>query len=84
MPPTANLDNLKKQRDKINARIRLLQNKEQSKERKDNTRRKILVGSYYLDLASKNDSFSDIKSLMDNYLTRDSDRSLFDLMPIKK
>ena len=84
MTSASNLDSLKKKRDIINARIRLVQNREQSKERKDNTRRKILIGSYYLDQANKNNSFNDIVKLMDSYLTRDSDRMLFDLTPIKK
>ena len=84
MASASNLDSLKKKRDIINARIRLVQNREQSKERKDNTRRKILIGSYYLDQANKNNSFNDIVKLMDSYLTRDSDRLLFDLTPIKK
>jgi large subunit ribosomal protein L7/L12 len=84
MAPPSDLDSLKKKRDIINARIRLVQNREQSKERKDNTRRKILIGSYYLDQANKNNSFNDIVKLMDSYLTRDSDRMLFDLPPIKK
>ena len=84
MAPAANLDSLKKKRDVLNARIRLIQNREQSKERKDNTRRKILIGSYYLDQANKNNSFDDVVKLMDSYLTRDSDRKLFGLTPVKK
>ena len=84
MASASNLDSLKKKRDIINARIRLVQNREQSKERKDNTRRKILIGSYYLDQANKNNSFDEIIKLMDSYLTRDSDRMLFGLKPIKK
>ena len=84
MASTRNLDSLKKKRDVINARIRLITNREQSKDRKDATRRKILIGSYYLDQANKNNSFNDIVKLMNSYLTRDSDRMLFDLTPIKK
>ena len=84
MALAANLDSLKKKRDVLNARIRLMQNREQSKERKDNTRRKILIGSYYLDKANKNNSFDDVVKLMDSYLTRDSDRKLFGLTPVKK
>ena len=80
----SDLDSLKKKRNIINARIRLMQNREQSKERKDNTRRKILIGSYYLELSNKNNSFDSVVKLMDSYLTRDSDRMLFDLPPIKK
>ena len=84
MNSASNLDSLKKKRDIINARIRLMQNREQSKERKDNTRRKILIGSYYLDQSNKNNSFDGIVQLMDSYLIRDSDRMLFGLKPIKK
>ena len=84
MAPPSDLDSLKKKRDIINARIRLMQNREQSKERKDNTRRKILIGSFYLEQANKNNSFDSIVKLMNSYLTRDSDRMLFDLPPIKK
>jgi|LauGreDrversion4_2_1035121.scaffolds.fasta_scaffold03463_4 hypothetical protein len=84
MAPSSDLDSLKKKRNIINARIRLMQNREQSKERKDNTRRKILIGSYYLEQANKNNSFDSVVKLMDSYLTRDSDRMLFDLLPIKK
>ena len=53
MASASNLDSLKKKRDIINARIRLVQNREQSKERKDTTRRKILIGSYYLEQSNK-------------------------------
>lgn len=84
MAASVKLDALKKKRDALNARIRLVQNREQFKERKDNTRRKILIGSYYLDQANKNDSYEGIVKLMDSYLTRDSDRLLFGLTPIKK
>jgi hypothetical protein len=84
MAPPSDLDSLKKKRDVINARIRLMQNREQSKERKDNTRRKILIGSYYLEQANKNNSFDSVVKLMDSYLTRDSDRLLFGLKTVKK
>lgn len=84
MAPPSDLDSLKKKHDIINARIRLMQNREQSKERKDNTRHKILIGSYYLEQANKNNSFDSVVKLMDSYLTRDSDCMLFDLSPIKK
>ena len=84
MASASNLDSLKKKRDIIIARIRLAQNREKSKERKDNTRRKILIGSYYLEKSNKNNSFDSVVKLMNSYLTRDSDRMLFDLPPIKK
>ena len=84
MTSSSKIDSLKKKRDTINARIKLLQNREQLKERKADTRRKILLGSYYLDQAKQNDSYDDIVKLMDSYLTRTSDRALFDLEPLEK
>jgi hypothetical protein len=73
------LTKLKEKREQINTRIQLMENREKHKERKNETRRKILLGSYYLDNAEKNGTFEEIKKIMDKYLTRDSDRLLFDL-----
>ena len=73
------LEKLKEQRDKLNARIQLAEARDKVLERKKDTRRKILVGSYYLDHALKNNEWDALKNLLDNFLTRDSDRKLFDL-----
>lgn len=77
------IETLKKKRDALNNRIRLVQNRESRQKRKYDTRRKILVGSYYLDKAKKNNSYADLVKTLDSFLTRDSDRKLFDLPPIK-
>ena len=42
-----NLDNLKQKRSQINARIQKLEASEKAKSRKQETRRKILVGAFY-------------------------------------
>lgn len=73
------LDALKKKRDAINSRIRLVQNRELRQKRKDDTRRKILVGSYFLDKTKKDGSFEELSAKLDKFLVRDSDRKLFDL-----
>ena len=78
------VDALKKKRDVLNARIKLVQNRESMKYKKDLMRRKILVGTYYLEQANKNGTFDDLAKLMDGFLIRDSDRKVFDLKPIKK
>lgn len=78
------IDTLKKKRDALNARIKLVQNRENKKHKKDLTKQKILIGSYYLEQANKNDGFDDLVKLMDKFLTRTSDRRVFDLKPIKK
>lgn len=78
------LDALKKKRDTINSRIRLVQNRELRQKRKDDTRRKILVGSYFLDKTKKDGSFEELSAKLDKFLVRDSDRKLFDLPYLKK
>jgi large subunit ribosomal protein L7/L12 len=73
------LEKLKEQREKLNARIQQKESRLKATERKVDTRKKILVGSYYLDHAIKENKIDEIKSMMDKYLKRNSDRSLFDL-----
>lgn len=73
------LEKLKEQREKLNARIQQKESRLKSTERKIETRKKILVGSYYIDHAIKENKIDEIKSMMDKYLTRNSDRHLFDL-----
>ncbi len=73
------LERLKEQRAKIEARIQAVENRSKHAQRKQDTRRKILIGSYYFDKAIKDNKLEDIKKLMDDYLTRDSDRKLFEL-----
>jgi hypothetical protein len=77
------IQKLKKQKDVILARIQKMEAIEKHKERKRDTRRKILVGSYYLDKAKKENNMHEIKSIMAKFLKRDCDKILFDL-PIKK
>lgn len=78
------LERLKEQRAKIEARIQATEARNKHAQRKQDTRRKILVGSYYFDKAIKENKLDEIKKLMDDYLTRDSDRKLFDLVAIQK
>ena len=78
------LDALKKKRDAINNRIRLVQNRELRQKRKDDTRRKILAGSYFLDRTKKDSAFEELAAKLDGFLVRDSDRKLFDLPCLKK
>ncbi len=73
------LEKLKQQRDKLNARIQQKEARLKASERKTDTRKKILVGSYYLDHAIKENKFDEIIKIMDKYLKRNSDRALFDL-----
>jgi hypothetical protein len=72
------LERLKEQRAKLEARIQAAEARAKQSERKQDTRRKILVGSYHLDKAIKENKLADLKQLMDGYLTRENDRKLFD------
>lgn len=76
---TTNVQKLKAQRDKINARIQAAEARSKSVERKQDARRKILVGAYYLDMAQKEGKQEQLIKRMDEFLTRDSDRKLFNL-----
>jgi len=72
------IEKLKKQRDQLNLRIQKTEALEKSRERKRDTRRKILIGAYFLDQAKSNGTFDDLCKRMETYLTRESDRALFD------
>ena len=73
------LDKLKLQQNKLKARIQKIESVEKHKDRKQDTRRKILIGSYFLDQAMQAGTLDDIKKQMAEFLTRNSDRALFDL-----
>ena len=77
------LEGLKKKQEQLKAQIQTMEATEKSRERKRETRRKILIGAYYIDKAKEKDSFDNIVKLMDGYLNRDSDRVLFNLEPIE-
>lgn len=79
-PISPTLERLKKQRAVIDARIQATEARSNHAKRKQDTRRKILIGSYFLDKAIKENKLDEIKKLMDNYLSRDSDRKLFELV----
>lgn len=70
---------LKDKQSKIKARIQNLQASDKSKERKMETRRKVLVGAYYLEKAKESKKMDELNSLMDSYLSRNFDRVLFGL-----
>jgi large subunit ribosomal protein L7/L12 len=78
-PSKQSLEKLKEQREKLNARIQKKESLLKSSERKKETRKKILIGSYYLDQAIKENKWDEIKSILDKYLSRNADRELFDL-----
>lgn len=80
--PPNRLESLKKKKEQLAAQIQLLEAAEKTRERKKETRRKILIGTYILDKALKNGTFNQIVSELDTYLTRSADRALFGLSEI--
>ncbi len=78
------LATLKKKQEQLKAQIQAVESAEKNRERKRDTRRKILIGAYYFDKAKSEGKFDDILKIMDNYLKRNSDRVLFDLTPLEK
>ena len=76
------LKQLKAQKQAIEARERT---KKKEQERKDDTRRKILLGSYLIKKIQSNEANKDkVLAELDDYLTEDRDRQLFNLPPINE
>ena len=74
------LDDLLKKREQLNAQIQKERNKQSKQKRKDDTRRKILLGSLMMDLMKKGElDEKKIMKRLDGFLTRDTDRKLFAL-----
>lgn len=73
--------------DKLDEKIKQLREKKKqiqardtAKQRKEDTRKKILIGSTIMSAIKNNKmQWSTIKTLLDENLTRDNDRVLFDL-----
>lgn len=75
----------KKKLSQINEKIKDQETREREKERKLDTRRKIIIGGLARNHMEKNKSSEFAKlmhRLMDEYVVKDADRSLFDLPPL--
>lgn len=71
------LQKLKEKKQKLENRIRLEENRLNHKQRQIDTRKKILVGAYYLSKFANNPEV--ITNELDHYLDRPQDRELFGL-----
>ena len=77
---TQKIEQIMKRRDELNAQLKALRIKEQAQNRKNDTRRKILIGSVILKMIKSGDMQQHkLDNIMDKYLDRDQDRALFDL-----
>ena len=74
------LDDLLKKREQLNAQIQKERNKHSRQKRKEDTRRKILLGALMMDLMKKGElDEKKIMKKLDGFLTKDIDRKLFAL-----
>ena len=74
------LATLREQRDQLEAKIKKLQGQARAQERKQDTRRKILLGSYMLAEAGRQGrDLLALGKMLDSHLKRPSDRRLFGL-----
>ena len=71
------LEKLKTQRQKLDARIQKMEARGKVQSRKQDVRRKILIGAYYLGQAIKEGTVPQLRELMNTFLTRESDKKLF-------
>ncbi|CZI42114.1 TPA: mobilization protein [Legionella pneumophila] len=78
------LDALKKKQEQLRSQIQKLESLEKSRERKRDTRRKILVGSYFIDKANQEGTLSSLYQQIDKYIKRNADRELFHLEPLEE
>ena len=82
------LAKLEEQRARINAEIQRVRAREQQQERRDDTRRKIIVGAMLTGMieAGKLGQFNEVwlRAELDKQLDRDPDRALFGLPPLAK
>ena len=79
------LDELLKKREQLNTQITKERNKLSSQQRKEDTRRKILLGALIMEMMKKGElDEKKILKRLDSFLTRDIDRKLFDLTLINE
>ena len=74
------LEELLKKREQLNAQIHQARARESAQSRKEDTRRKILLGALMMQMMERGELERDkILKKLDDFLTRDLDRKLFDL-----
>ena len=77
---TSKLDQLTKRREELNAQIQILKAKENQKKRKEDTKRKILIGGVIMKMLKTGEMPQErLNQLLDKHLEKKADRKLFDL-----
>jgi|SaaInlStandDraft_6_1057023.scaffolds.fasta_scaffold578457_1 hypothetical protein len=73
------LTTLKQKQIQIKAQIQLLEAAEKTRDKKRDLRRKILIGTYFLNKAISEDNLDKLYQQMHSHLDKKSDRELFKL-----
>ncbi len=74
------LEQLLKKREELSAQIQKIRAREATQKRKEDTRRKILLGALVMEMMSKGELNGDkLMKRLDGFLTREIDRKLFEL-----
>lgn len=73
---------LTEKRNQLNAQIQALKAKEQAQERKNETRKKIIIGGMVMRMVKDGDMPQErMQTLLDKYVENAKDRALFNLEP---
>ncbi len=79
------LEQLLKKREELSAQIQKLRAREATQKRKEDTRRKILLGALVMEMIEKGELERDkIWKRLDGFLTREIERNLFELPVLEK
>ena len=75
---TSKLDQLTKKREELNAQIQALKTKENQKKRKEDTKRKILIGGVIIKMLKNGEMPQErLNQLLDKHLEKMADREFF-------
>ena len=78
------LQDLIKKKEALEAKIESLKARERVQQRKDETRKKILIGAYILEHQGEGIDWESWLKKLGPFLQRENDRKLFGLEPLKK
>ena len=78
------LKTLQQKKDEIDSKIKRIQKQQRAQQTELNNRRKILIGSYYLEQIKRSNSMPELLQTMQQFLIKDEDKKLFTEEGIKK
>ena len=80
MPKAEKIEKIEEQMKKLKQRLASEKAKIRNEQKKEDTRRKILVGAYFME--KYQDNMDELTKMIDPFLTRENDRKLFGLAPV--